>query len=135
MPILLGSFLLAAHVPDAGRLYGIVVVVVVFSVVVQGSLTPAAAPAAHLPMRDRTQAMGARGRAARWAQRRALAHHQARLTCRRRTMPGLPGDAWISFIVRGGQLVPITADTRLQAADDVLVLAPPDVREKLTAAF
>jgi hypothetical protein len=27
--------------------------------------------------------------------------------------------------VRGGQLVPITGDTKLQAADDVLVLAPP----------
>jgi potassium/hydrogen antiporter len=37
----------------------------------------------------------------------------------------LPGDAWISFIVRAGQLVPITGDTKLQAADDVLVLAPP----------
>jgi NhaP-type Na+/H+ or K+/H+ antiporter len=41
VPILLGSFLLAAHVPGAERLYGIVAVVVVFSVVVQGSLIPA----------------------------------------------------------------------------------------------
>jgi cell volume regulation protein A len=51
VPILLGSFLLAAHVPDAERLYGIVAVVVVFSVVVQGSLTPAAARLLHVPMR------------------------------------------------------------------------------------
>jgi len=42
VPILLGSFLVAAHVPEAGRLYGIIAVVVVFSVVVQGSLVPAA---------------------------------------------------------------------------------------------
>ena len=43
VPLLLGELILAAHVPDAQRLYGIVVVVVVFSVLVQGSLTPAAA--------------------------------------------------------------------------------------------
>lgn len=40
VPILLGSFLLAAQVPDAPRLYGVVVVVVAFSVAVQGSLVP-----------------------------------------------------------------------------------------------
>lgn len=42
MPILLGSFLVAARVPGADRLYGIVTVVVVFSLVMQGSLVPAA---------------------------------------------------------------------------------------------
>ena len=51
VPILLGSFLLAAHVPGAERLYGIVAVVVVFSVVVQGSLTPATARLLRVPMR------------------------------------------------------------------------------------
>ena len=51
VPILLGSFLLAAHVPGAERLYGIVIVVVVFSVVVQGSLVPAAARLLHVQMR------------------------------------------------------------------------------------
>ena len=51
VPILLGSFLLVAHVPDAERLHGIVVVVVVFSVVVQGSLTPVVARWLRVPMR------------------------------------------------------------------------------------
>jgi potassium/hydrogen antiporter len=51
VPILLGSLLLAADIPDARRLYGIVVVVVAFSVIVQGSLVPAVARALHLPMR------------------------------------------------------------------------------------
>ena len=52
MPILLGRLrLLAAHVPGAERLYGIVAVVVVFSVVVQGSLVPAAARLLRVPMR------------------------------------------------------------------------------------
>jgi cell volume regulation protein A len=53
VPLLLGQLMLGAHVPDAGRLYGIVVVVVVFSVLVQGSLTPAAARLLRIPMRAR----------------------------------------------------------------------------------
>jgi potassium/hydrogen antiporter len=40
VPILLGLLLLDADVHDPERLYGIVVVVVVFSVAVQGSLVP-----------------------------------------------------------------------------------------------
>jgi cell volume regulation protein A len=51
VPLLLGELILAAHVPDAQRLFGIVVVVVVFSVLIQGSLTSAAAKALRLPMR------------------------------------------------------------------------------------
>ena len=52
VPLLLGLLLVAAHVPDASRLYGIVVVVVVFSVVVQGTLTPHLAAALHLSAGD-----------------------------------------------------------------------------------
>ena len=51
VPILLGEFLRAAHVPDAERLYGIVVVVVAFSVLVQGSSVPSIAKLLRLPMR------------------------------------------------------------------------------------
>jgi cell volume regulation protein A len=40
VPVLLGTFLLARQVPEAERLYGIVIVVVVFSVLVQGSTVP-----------------------------------------------------------------------------------------------
>jgi cell volume regulation protein A len=43
VPILLGLFLLGPHVPDGERLYGIVIVVVVASVLVQGSTVPALA--------------------------------------------------------------------------------------------
>ena len=139
VPILLGSFLLAAHVPGAGRLYGIVAVVVVFSVVVQGSLTPAAARLLHVPMRaiePEPWALGVRLR-----DEPSGVH---RLTIKRgspadgRTiddLADLPGEAWISFIVRGGQLVPIKADTRLRAGDDVLVLAPSELGKDLITAF
>jgi DNA polymerase-3 subunit gamma/tau len=44
----LGEFLRAAHVPQAERLYGIVVVVVALSVLVQGSSVPALARALNV---------------------------------------------------------------------------------------
>ena len=50
VPILLGLLLLTADVPDAERLYGIVVIVVIFSVVVQGSLVPTVARRLGVPM-------------------------------------------------------------------------------------
>ncbi|MDX6198885.1 MAG: potassium/hydrogen antiporter [Actinomycetota bacterium] len=52
VPVLLGSFLLAEQVDQAARLYGIVVVVVVFSVVVQGGLVPTAVRRLRLPLRE-----------------------------------------------------------------------------------
>ncbi len=139
VPILLGSFLLAAHVPGAERLYGIVAVVVVFSVVVQGSLTPAAARLLRVPMRviePEPWALGVRLRDEPGGVHRFTIKPGSPADGRTiDDLADLPGDAWVSFIVRDGQLVPIKGDTRLQAADDVLVLAPPDLREKLTTAF
>ena len=140
VPILLGSFLLAAHVPGAERLYGIVAVVVVFSVVVQGSLTPAAARLLHVPMRSvepEPWALGVRLRDEPSGVHRLTI--TPRLTCRRPhhsdDLAGLPGDAWISFIVRDGQLVPNKGDTRLQAGDDVLILAPSELHNDLATVF
>jgi NhaP-type Na+/H+ and K+/H+ antiporter len=50
-------------------------------------------------------------------------------------LAGLPGDAWITFIVRDGQLVPNRRDTRLQAGDDVLVPAPSELHNDLATVF
>jgi len=139
VPILLGSFLLAAGIPGAQRLYGIVAVVVIFSVVVQGSLVPAAARLLRVQMRTvepEPWALGVRLRdepsdvhrltiaAGSLANGRTIAD-----------LSDLPGDAWVSFIVRNGRLVPIKADTTLRAGDDVLVLADVDLGENLTRAF
>jgi potassium/hydrogen antiporter len=139
VPILLGTFLLAAHVPAAARLYGIVAVVVVFSVVVQGSLIPTAARLLRVQMRTvepEPWALGIRLRD------EPAGVHQ--LTIRPGSpadgatvdeLTDLPGDAWVSFVVRDGQLVSITGDTRLRPGDDVLVLAEPKLHEKLIRAF
>ncbi len=139
VPILLGIFLLETHLPDAERLYGIIAVVVVFSVVVQGSLVPAAARLLRVQMRSvepQPFALGVRLR-----DEPSGVHHltiAAGSAADGRTVDeitGLPGDAWVSFVVRDGQLAPITGDMRLRAGDEVLVLADPRLREKLTAAF
>lgn len=51
VPILLGSYLLNADLPDSERLFGIVVVVVLFSVLIQGSGLPQLAARLKLRMR------------------------------------------------------------------------------------
>jgi cell volume regulation protein A len=51
VPLLLGQLMLRAHLPDAQRLYGIVVVVVIFSVLVQGTFTLAVAQRLKIEMR------------------------------------------------------------------------------------
>jgi cell volume regulation protein A len=139
VPILLGSFLLAAHVPGAGRLYGIVAVVVVFSVVAQGSLVPAAARLLRVPMRvvePEPWALGVQLRDEPSGVHRLTIKPGAAAEGRTiEDLADLPGDAWVSCIVRDGQLVSITGDTQLRADDDVLVLAPAGLRDKLTAAF
>jgi cell volume regulation protein A len=139
VPILLGSYLLAAGVPDASRLYGIVAVVVIFSVFVQASLVPAAARLLRVRMRTiepQPWALGVRLadepsgvhsftiRAGSPADGRAI-----------RDLAGLPGEAWVSFVVRGGQLVPITEDAVLRPGDEVLVLADPALHGELVTVF
>ncbi|MGH3119861.1 MAG: cation:proton antiporter [Streptosporangiaceae bacterium] len=139
VPILLGAFLLDAHLHDAQRLYGIVAVVVVFSVVVQGSLVPAAARLFRVQMRSIEPEPWALG-----VRLRDEPSDVHRLTIKAGSpadghtvagLAGLPGDAWVSFIVRDGQLVPIKAGTTLRPGDDVLVLADAGLRDQLIRAF
>jgi potassium/hydrogen antiporter len=52
VPILLASFVVLGAVEDADRIYGIVFVVVAFSVVLQGASIPAAASRLGVPMRS-----------------------------------------------------------------------------------
>jgi cell volume regulation protein A len=51
VPILLAAFALLQHVPGSDRIYGIVFVVVAFSVIVQGGSVPFAARGLGVPMR------------------------------------------------------------------------------------
>ena len=133
VPILLGSLLLDANIQGAHRLYGIIIVVVAFSVLVQGSLVPTIARALHLPLRvlePQPWSFGVR-----------LAQEPEgvlRLT----VAPGSPADGqtvehvadavahsgdaadvWVNMLVRGRTLVSVRGNTRLEAGDEVLISA------------
>lgn len=139
VPLLLGELMLAAGVPDAQRLYGIVVVVVIFSVLVQGSLTPVVATLLKLPMRAVEPEPWSIG--VRLADEPQGVH---RYTIR----PGAPADGrtiaeldelpdefWISFIVRDRGLLQVRGSTRLHAGDEILVLSEEDCGDQLQAVF
>jgi cell volume regulation protein A len=139
VPILLGSFILLADVASAQRLYGIVVVVVAFSVVVQGSLVPAATTVLRIPTRTvepEPWSLGVRlrdepGGAHRFTVAQGAPADGATI----QDLTRLPEDVWVSFIVRDQQLVSVTPDTELRAGDEVLVLGDADRADDLRAAF
>jgi cell volume regulation protein A len=139
VPILLGEFLRAAHVADAERLYGIVVVVVVFSVLVQGSSVPGLAKLLHLPMRTvETQPweIGVRLQdEPEGVHRLHVASGSAAEGCTVERLGDRVGDIWVSIVVRTTGLVPVRGDTELEAGDEVVVLADPELHDTLAELF
>jgi potassium/hydrogen antiporter len=139
VPILLGEMLRAAHVPDAERLYGIVVVVVVISVAVQGSLVESVAHFLRVPMRTTEPepwSLGVRLRDEPEGVHRVTV--QAGSAAEGRTpaeLDELGEGAWISFIVRDSGLVRVSGDTRLRANDQLLILADPEDMPNLSDVF
>lgn len=139
VPILLGSFLLSAQVPEAERLYGIVVVVVLFSVLVQGSLVPTVARLLRVPMRTvapEPWSLGVRLRDEPEGVHRFTVVAGAPADGHRiDDLRMLPEDAWISLVVRDNRLLPVLGDSELRAGDELLVLADPDLDDVLKAVF
>ncbi|MDQ1742174.1 MAG: potassium/hydrogen antiporter [Pseudonocardiales bacterium] len=139
VPILLGTFVLAAQVDQAERLYGIVVVVVLLSVLLQGSLVPTVARLLRLPMREVSPepwAIGVRLRnEPEGVHRFTVATGAPADGHRIAELDGLPEDAWISLVVREDRLLPVRGDSTLQAGDEVLVLADAGLHDVLQATF
>jgi cell volume regulation protein A len=122
VPILLGSFLLSVRIPETQRLYGIVIVVVMFSVVVQGSLVPTAARLLAVPMRDvdtQPWAVGARLRDEPPAPQRFIIRTGS--PADGATTGELAPQIWISLLIRAGQLIPTNTTTVLRAGDEVII--------------
>jgi cell volume regulation protein A len=139
VPILLGELLLAAHIPQAERLYGITIVVVTFSVLVQGSAVPVAARLLHLPMRTvepEPWAIGVRLRDEPQGVHRLTVSPGSAV--QGRTIEELgeqAGDIWISIVVRASSLITVRADTELHSGDQVVILADPDLADALATLF
>jgi cell volume regulation protein A len=139
VPILLGSFLLTEAIDDAERLYGIVIVVVVLSVVVQGGLVPTVARMLRVPMREvepEPWSLGVRLRdEPNGVYRLTVAPGSAADGTRIADLSVLPDGAWVSFVVRRGQLVPVSAETTLEVDDEALVLGDSTLGDDLRAVF
>ena len=128
VPVLLGTYILTADVAGATRMYDVVVIVVTFSVVVQGSLVPYIARRTGVPMRTvepEPWALSVRFRHEPAGMRRYLVVAGAPADGCTLADLALGEDAWISFISRDGALVPVGRDTVLQSGDEVVVLADP----------
>ncbi|MET9162438.1 cation:proton antiporter [Streptomyces parvulus] len=129
VPVLLGSYLVSSGVGDADRLYDVVFVVVVFSVVVQGSLVPTVARWCRVPMRSvelEPWALGVRLRDRPEGVARHLVEEGS--PAESSTVDGLAigEDAWVSMVVREGRIVPVSGATRLRAGDEVLLITGED---------
>jgi potassium/hydrogen antiporter len=138
VPILLGSFLLTAGVPDATRLYAVIVVVVAFSVIVQGSLVPVVARRLGVPMRTvepEPWSLGVRFRHEPRGLRRYLVAPGSAADGRSIGELDLGEDAWINLVIRHSQLVPVHGATRLAAGDEIVVLTDPERASDLAPLF
>ena len=138
VPILLGMFVLTSGVADGRRVYGIVFLVVLVSVLVQGGLVPTFARMLRVPMRvvePEPWALGMRFREEptglhRYVVAAGSPAHGAAIA----DLP-LSESVWISMVTRDGKLLPVRGSTRLEAGDEVLALADPDSRDDPGAAF
>lgn len=130
VPILLGLFILGTHLPDAPRLYRIIFVVVLVSVVVQGGGVPLAAKLLRIPMRD-TEPLEPYATGLRF---RTVPEGLFRYTVAAGSAAdgavvadlGLGDQTWLSLLRREGRLVPLRRDTRLHAGDQVLAQSDAD---------
>ncbi len=130
VPILLGTFIVEADVAHAQRVYGIVFVVVLVSVVVQGGLVPTLAGVFRVPMQvvdPEPWSLGLRFQdEPRGLHRHYVAPGSAADGCAISDLD-LADTAWISVVSRDGRLLQVRGSTVLQAGDEVLALADPYV--------
>ena len=138
VPILLGTYILTSGTADAERLYGMVVVVVTFSVVVQGGLVPLVAHRAGVPMRvlePEPWSLGMRFRDQPAGLRRFHIDAGSPADGSRIGDLELDEDSWISMISREGALVAVRADTVLRAGDEILLLTDPEAEGDAESVF
>jgi cell volume regulation protein A len=145
VPILLGSLLLAADIPGGHRLYGIVIVVVAFSVIVQGSLVPVVVRALHLPMRilqPQPWSFGVRLAEEPEGVLRLTVAAGSRVdgqtvesVAEAASNSKNSADIWVTMLVRDRALVSVRGDTRLTAGDEVLISAEERWHPQLESLF
>jgi cell volume regulation protein A len=136
VPILLGTYVLAEGVAGAHRIYAVIFVVVLVSVVVQGGLVPVLARLWKVRMRivePEPWAMGMRFRhEPEGLHNFVVAAGSPADGSRIGNLP-LGEDVWISMVSRTGRLVQVRGTTVLREGDQVLALASD--RDLIAALF
>ena len=129
VPILLGTYVLAEGIAGGERIYSVIFVVVLVSVVVQGGPVPVLARLWKVPMRviePEPWALGMRFREQPEGLHRYLvAAGSAADGCSIADLD-LGEDAWISMVSRRGRLVQVRGETVLRPGDEILALAEDD---------
>jgi cell volume regulation protein A len=138
VPILLGMAILDSGTAGAARAYQVIFVIVGFSVTVQGGLVPALARRLSIPLRTIEPEPWSLG--VRFSEEPEGLHRYHVATgsaAEGAPVTDLPcgENAWISLIIRDGNLLTVNADTTLAPDDDVLVLADPDEEPALNRFF
>ena len=124
VPILLGTYILGAGGNDARRVYEIVFIVVLMSVVIQGSLVPTFAQLFKVPMTTvelRPWALDLRFSEQPGGVFRCVVEPGSAADGTSVAELDIGDNAWISVIRRQGQLLPVRGTTTLQHGDEVLV--------------
>src|SRR5918996_997564 len=127
VPILLGALAVLANVEGAERLYGIVFVVVLFSVIVQGATVPLVASKLRVPFRridhDLAEVLEFVVRDDAFARGRRLSE-----------LP-LGERAWVGVLIRDGRPHPVDGGVVLEAGDRVHVYCQPEDAAMLERIF
>ncbi|MEU0528999.1 cation:proton antiporter domain-containing protein [Amycolatopsis tolypomycina] len=129
VPILLGTYVLAANQEQDVLAYEIIFVVVLFSVLVQGGLMPVVAARCGIAMRElppRPWPVGIRANQQPEGARRFRVTAGAPAAGRTVEDLHLGADLWISLVVRQGKQLRVRGDLTLDEGDEVLVLTDPD---------
>jgi len=127
VPILLGALALLAGVDGASGLYGIVFIVVLFSVIVQGSSVPYVARRLHVPFRRVDHDLA--------EVREFVVAERAFANGRRiRDLP-LGEHAWLGVLIRNGAPHSVDDDVVLAVGDRVHVYAQPEYGGALERIF
>jgi potassium/hydrogen antiporter len=138
VPILLGTFILTMNEVQNQLAYNTIIIVVTFSVVVQGGMVPAIASWLRIPMRNvspQPWTVGVRFSDEPDGMRlcKVMAESQADGSLVSDLPLGV--DAWISLISRSGGMLQVRDDTVLRADDEVLVLLDPDRLREIEKIF
>jgi cell volume regulation protein A len=127
VPILLGALAVLAGVDDAGEIYGVIFVVVLFSVIVQGSTMPLVADRLRIPFRrvdhDLAEVL------------EFVVRDDAFANGRRVEELPLGERAWVGVLVRNGRPQPFGMETVLEPGDRVHVYSQPEDAAALERIF